>query len=206
MDSIQPGIGIRFHAQFDGGSNFDIWKTRKNPVMDDFAPFLNKDDIENIVQKLGAQISEDYKKSNELVLIGVLKGAFIFLADLARHISIPVTIDFIRASSYGSAATSSGVVKIQNENNLYIQEKEVLLVEDIVDTGLTLTNIIQCLNLLKPQNIKVCALLDKYERRAVDVRVDYAGCKVKHGFLVGYGLDYDERNRNLSEIYTLNAT
>lgn len=174
--------------------------------MDDFAPFLNRYDIENIVRKLGVQISEDYKNSKELVLIGVLKGAFIFLADLARHISIPVTIDFIRASSYGSAATSSGVVKIQNENNLNIQEKEVLIVEDIVDTGLTLTNIIECLNLLKPQNIKVCALLDKYERRAVDVRVDYAGCQVKRGFLVGYGLDYDEKNRNLSEIYTLNAT
>ncbi len=174
--------------------------------MDDFAPFLNRYDIENIVRKLGVQISEDYKNSKELVLIGVLKGAFIFLADLARHISIPVTIDFIRASSYGSAATSSGVVKIQNENNLNIQEKEVLIVEDIVDTGLTLTNIIECLNLLKPQNIKVCALLDKYERRAVDVRVDYAGYQVKRGFLVGYGLDYDEKNRNLSEIYTLNAT
>jgi len=173
--------------------------------MYDFTPFLNSKKIDKIVHNLAIQISVDYKDNKDLVLIGVLKGAFIFLADLVRYISIPVTIDFIRASSYGSASASSGVVQIRNANKLNIKNKDVLVVEDIVDTGLTLVKIIKWLEMSEPRTVKVCALLDKHERRSADVKVDYAGYNVEHGFLVGYGLDYDETNRNLPEIYTLNG-
>ncbi|MDM8521825.1 hypoxanthine phosphoribosyltransferase, partial [Desulfococcaceae bacterium HSG8] len=130
-----------------------------------------------------------------------LKGAFIFISDLIRHLTIPVKVDFIRVCSYGSDSSSSGNIRLTKEIEIDIKDKDVLVIEDIVDTGLTLDYIIDYLNSFTPKTVKVCALFDKEERRATEVRIDYAGQVVTEGFLVGYGLDYAEKYRDLPEIY-----
>jgi len=155
--------------------------------MPELLSFLKKDDIDKMVAAVAHRISADYR-DRELVLIGVLKGAFIFLSDLARHLTIPVTIDFIRFSSYGSATSSSGTIRLLKEIELDIKNKDVLVVEDIVDTGLTLEYIVTYLKSFGSASVRVCASLDKKERRRTDVPIDYACCTVKQGFLVGYGL------------------
>lgn len=163
---------------------------------------LKKDDIKTKVAQIAGRISSDYQ-DQELVLIGILKGAFIFLSDLVRHLSIPVKIDFVGVSSYGSGTSSTGTIKLTQTIDVDLTNKDVLVVEDIVDTGLTLTYIVDYLKTLNPRTIKVCALLDKHERRKEDITIDYACHVVAKGFLVGYGLDHNENYRELSEIYHL---
>jgi hypoxanthine phosphoribosyltransferase len=171
-------------------------------IMPELIPILKKDDIDKIVSAVARKISSDYK-DRELVLIGVLKGAFIFLADLVRHLTIPVKIDFVRTSSYGADTSSSGNIHLTKEIEIDVKGKDVLVIEDIVDTGLTLTYLIDYLKSFGPNTVKVCTLLDKQERRKTKIKADYVCHVVEKGFLVGYGLDYAEEYRNLPEIYDM---
>ncbi len=170
--------------------------------MPELIPVIKKREIDELVADTARRISADYKDS-ELVLVGILKGAFIFLSDLARQLSIPVKIDFIRASSYGAGTSSSGEIRLTKELETDIRDRDVLLVEDIVDTGLTLTYLIEYLKSFHPKSVRVCAFLDKRERREKEVAVDYVCRVMEEGFLVGYGLDYAEDYRSLPEIYQL---
>jgi hypoxanthine phosphoribosyltransferase len=163
---------------------------------------LKKSDLKEMIAKMAEQISADYQ-DRELILIGVLKGSFIFLADLVRHISIPVKIDFTGASSYGSDTVSSGEIKITKKIDADLKGKDVLIVEDIIDTGLTLAYLIDYINSLGPKSIKICCLINKLERQKKKIQMDYIGREVEKGFLVGYGLDYNENYRDLAEIYDL---
>lgn len=158
---------------------------------------FSEEQLEEKIMQLGKQISEEYKDKEELVLVGVLKGANVFMSDLMRKIDIPVTIDFMAVSSYGLSTTSSGVVKIIKDLDHSIEDKHVIIVEDIIDTGLTLHYI--CENLLsrKPKSLKICTLLDKPERRKVEMKVDYKGFDIPDEFIIGYGIDYAEKYRNL---------
>jgi hypoxanthine phosphoribosyltransferase len=162
---------------------------------------LSQDELKERIQDLGAQISIDYK-DRDLVAIGVLNGAFIFMADLVRAISIPLAADFIRVASYDNNS-SSGTISLTKDVELDIAGKDVLLVEDIVDTGNTMTWLHNYFKDRSVRSLKTCALLNKLERREIDVTIDYAGFADKGGFLVGYGLDYAQLYRNLPEIYAL---
>ena len=159
-------------------------------------------DIARQVQKLASQISSDYE-GKEVVLIGVLKGAFIFLADLVRQLTIPVQLDFIRVASYGTGTESSGKIEVITDVQLDVQGREVLIVEDIVDSGLTTAFLREHLAAKKPHSVKICALLDKRERRTVSISLEYVGLHLDKGFVVGYGLDCNEVNRQLPGIYEL---
>jgi hypoxanthine phosphoribosyltransferase len=166
------------------------------------APVLTRQQIEEKTRELGQRVSSDYA-GRELVLVGVLKGAFIFLADLARCLSIPAQIDFVGVSSYGDGTVSSGTLSFTKHIGLQLAGKDVLLVEDIVDTGLTLARLKEHIAGLGARTVKICAIIDKKERRAVPVEVDYAGFDVPGGFLVGYGLDCGENYRGLPGVYEL---
>lgn len=169
--------------------------------MPDFTPVIKKDEIEQQIRRIAKIISADYQ-GRELVMVGVLKGAFLFLADLARQLTLEsVKIDFLQASSYGADTVSSENIVLKKDIDIDIRDKDVLVVEDIVDTGLTLAYLIDHLKGLGPRSIKVCAMIDKTERRKAAVAVDYACASVEKGFLVGYGLDHAEQYRNLPEIY-----
>ena len=170
--------------------------------MPELIPVLKKSDINNMVAQVARRISSDYQ-DHELILIGVLKGAFVFLSDLMLNLSIPVQVDFIRVASYGSDTSSSGRINLTKAVEIDVKNKDVLVVEDIVDTGLTLSYIIDYLKSFKPKTVKVCTLLDKRQRRQANIKIDYACHIVTEGFLVGYGLDYDEDYRDLPEIYHL---
>ncbi|MDZ7580408.1 MAG: hypoxanthine phosphoribosyltransferase [Deltaproteobacteria bacterium] len=170
--------------------------------MPDLKPVLSKEEIESTVSGLAQRISHDYQ-DREVILIGVLKGAFVFLADLVRHLTIPVKIDFVRLASYGCKTSSGGTVCLTKEIEIDIGGKDVLVVEDITDTGLTLEFLVGHLKTLKVRSVRVCALIDKRERRKSGIAVDYAGRTVEKGFLVGYGLDYAEQYRHLPAIYDL---
>lgn len=170
--------------------------------MSELIPVLTKTDIETLVSGIAKRISSDYKRQ-ELILIGILKGAFVFLSDLVRHLRIPVKIDFICVSSYGSGVSSSGKIRLTKDVEIDIKNKNVLLIEDIVDTGLTLKYLIDYLKSYHPKTVKVCTLIDKHERRLVDVQIDYICHVTTEGFLVGYGLDYDENYRYLPGVYNL---
>jgi hypoxanthine phosphoribosyltransferase len=170
--------------------------------MTELIPVITKDQIDHSVHQLAERISKDYQDC-DLVLIGVLKGAFIFLADLARNLSIPVQIDFIAASSYGDKTETSGSVKISKKPGIDLVNKYVLLVEDIIDTGLTVEHLSEYLQSLGARSVKVCAFIDKRERRAREVRIDYLCHAISEGFLVGYGLDYADNYRQLKEVYNL---
>ena len=148
------------------------------------------------VRELARKISRDYK-GKKLVLIGVLKGAFVFMSDLLREIKIPVQLDFIQVSSYGASKASSGVIKIKKDIDLPIVGKHILLVEDIIDYGYTLDYLIRFLRAKKPRSIKVCAMLDKPARRKVEVPIAYKGFEVPDKFVIGYGLDFAEKFRSL---------
>lgn len=163
---------------------------------------INKTTIQSRVKELADQISSDYE-GKEPILVGVLNGVVFFFADLVREISIPTKIDFVRAASYGSNVTSSGTVQLTKEVEIPIKGKPVILVEDIVDTGLTLTHIIKNLEHNAPESLRICALIDKVERREMNVSIDYCGFQIKEGFIVGCGLDYDEKYRHLPDIYIL---
>jgi hypoxanthine phosphoribosyltransferase len=170
--------------------------------MSEFIPVLTKEQIAAQVRRIAQDISVDYK-DRELVLIGILKGAFIFLSDLIRQLSIPVKVDFMCASSYDGSTASSGRVKLSKDVDIEIKNKDVLLVEDIVDTGQTLSYLMDYLKTSGAASVRICALIDKRERRETNVTVDYACHTVDKGFLVGYGLDYAEFYRNLPEVYHL---
>ncbi|SMC22469.1 hypoxanthine phosphoribosyltransferase [Desulfacinum hydrothermale DSM 13146] len=164
------------------------------------APKISYEQIQHRVQELAHQISEDYQ-GREVVLVGVLKGAFIFMADLVRHLQIPAEVDFIRVASYGNATKSSGRVVLKKDVECPLEGKDVIIVEDIVDSGITLSWLLEHLRERKPRSLKVCALIDKYECREVEVPVDYIGIQIPGGFVVGYGLDFAERYRELQGIY-----
>ena len=170
--------------------------------MPELLPVLSQEAIEKRVVEMARLISEDYR-GRDLVVIGVLKGAFIFLADLVRHLTIGVTVDFIGASSYGSECVSSGAITLTRALSVDVRNKDVLLVEDIVDTGLTLAHLINHLESLGTRSVRVCAMIDKHERRQQKVPVAYSGFHIGEGFLVGYGLDYAEQYRHLPGIYHL---
>ena len=163
---------------------------------------FSKDQIKEIVSRLGAEISNDYKDKN-LLLVGILKGSVVFMADLMREITIPCNIDFMAVSSYGSGSKSSGVVKIIKDLDKSIEGKDLLIVEDILDSGRTLNYIKTILEARGIRSLKICTLFDKPERREVDLFADYIGAKVPNEFIVGYGLDYDEYYRNLPYIGAL---
>ena len=170
--------------------------------MSELVLVLTEEEIEKKVSLLALKISEDFK-NKRLVLIGVLKGAFVFLSDLMRQITIPVEVDFIQLSSYGDSDISSGTINLRSDVTSDLKDKDVLVVEDIVDTGLTMTKLICHLELFNPNSIKVCTLIDKRERRKTECKIDYACHAAEGGFLVGYGLDYSEKFRNLPAIYHL---
>jgi hypoxanthine phosphoribosyltransferase len=156
--------------------------------------------LSGCVDLLAKRINQDYS-GKELVLIGVLNGAFIFMADLARRLDVPVKVDFVRLASYGDKTQTSGEIRITKDVETPLKGSHVLVVEDIVDSGITLKWLLEHISAMCPESIKVCALIDKHERREVEVQVDYAGISLKSGFLVGYGLDFSEKHRNLPAIY-----
>jgi len=166
---------------------------------------LSKEQIAARVHELGAQITKDYAGHN-LVLVCVLKGSFVFAADLARAIDLPLRIDFLGTRSYGEDTESSGVVQITQDLSKPIDHEDVILVEDIVDTGLTVAYVIDLLRTRNPKSVKVCALLHKPARARVEVQVDYLGFTIEDRFVVGYGLDHAERYRNLPYIGVVERT
>lgn len=160
---------------------------------------LSQGEIENKVTELAKQIEKDYE-GQDLLLVGILKGASVFVADLMRKINLNVNIDFMSVSSYGSGTVSSGTVKILKDLDVDIKDKSVLIVEDIIDSGITLRNLYDTLMTREPRSLKLCTLLNKPARKKVDVNVDYVGFVIEDKFIVGYGIDYDEKYRNLPYI------
>ncbi len=163
---------------------------------------LSQNEIARRVAELGHEISTFYS-DRPLVLVGVLNGAFIFMADLARSLSIDVEIDFIRVASYGMSSTSSGAISLSKDVELDLQGKEVLLVEDIIDTGRTLAWLKEFFHDKGATSVRICTLIDKKERRKTEVEIDFLGFAIDEGFLVGYGLDCAEQYRNLGAVYHL---
>lgn len=169
--------------------------------MPELIPVLDKDAIEQKVADVAKKISSDYK-DGELILIGVLKGAFVFLADLIRQLTIEsLTVDFVRIASYGNGSQSSEKIRFLKDIEIDIAGKDVLIVEDILDTGLTVAHLRDQLKRHRPKTIKICTFIDKLERRKADLQPDYACHQVERGFIVGYGLDYAESYRNLPGLY-----
>jgi hypoxanthine phosphoribosyltransferase len=163
---------------------------------------VSAEDLQRRVAELGVQIASDYA-GKSLLLVGVLKGAVFFLSDLMRHIEIPVEVDFMAVASYGSATDSSGVVRILKDLDAAIEGRDVLIVEDIVDSGLTLQYLMRNLGSRNPRTLEVCALLVKPARRKVELPTRYVGFEIEDRFVVGYGLDYAERYRNLPFVAAL---
>ena len=160
---------------------------------------ITKEEIEKRVRELAGEFSAEYA-GRELLVVGILKGSWVFLADLVRMMTVPVIIDFMTVSSYGASTKTSGVIKIVLDLKCPIENRDVLVVEDILDSGLTLKYIVDNLKLRKPKGLKVVALMDKPGRRRVDIKADYVGFTVPDKFVVGYGADYAERFRNLPYI------
>jgi hypoxanthine phosphoribosyltransferase len=156
------------------------------------------------VRELGAEISADYT-GRDLLLVGVLKGAIFFLSDLMRSLAVPCDLDFMAVASYGSSTDSSGVVRILKDLDTSIEGREVLIVEDIVDSGLTLSYLLRTMRARNPASLEVCALLTKPERRKVDLPIRYTGFEIPNRFVIGYGLDYREKYRNLPYVAVLNS-
>jgi len=166
-------------------------------------PLIAREDLQARVQSLAAEIRRDFGPGVPVHLVAVLKGAFMFLSDLIRAMDGPVSCDFIAVSSYGSKSTSSGEVRLTKDLDRSIEGRHVVIVEDIVDTGLTLLYLQEILGARDPKSVKTACLLNKPSRRKVDVRVDYIGFTIEDRFVVGYGLDYDERYRNLPFVAVL---
>ncbi len=164
---------------------------------------LSKEQIDRRVAELGEQISRDYAGAGELIIIAVLRGSVYFAVDLSRKLRIPFNLDFIGISSYGGVSYPLGIVRITKDLDFNIEQKQVLLVEDIVDTGLTLNYLIKNLRTRNPQSLRICTFLDLPERRIVDIPVDYRGFEIPDCSVVGYGLDYQERYRNLEVVAVL---
>ncbi len=161
---------------------------------------LSREQIASLVKELAHRISEDYGQG-ELILICILKGAFMFLSDLVRHLRMPLQIDFVRLASYGKGMKSQGSIEITKDVETPLEGKDVLIVEDIIDSGWTLLFLKERLILANPRSVKVCALLDKKARREVEFEGDYIGKNIEDVFVVGYGIDFNEAYRNLPEIY-----
>lgn len=160
---------------------------------------LSEEEVDRKIQELGDQISKDYAGKG-VHLVCVLKGGSFFMCELAKRITVPVSLDFMSVSSYGGDTKSSGVVKIVKDLDEPLNGKDVIVIEDIVDSGRTLSYLLEMLNDRKPASLRLCTLLDKPERRVVDVKVDYTGFEIPDEFVVGYGLDYDQKYRNLPYI------
>jgi hypoxanthine phosphoribosyltransferase len=163
---------------------------------------VSQSDLERRVRELGEEISRDYE-GKDLFLVGVLKGAVFFLSDLMRHIEVPCEVDFMAVASYGSSTDSSGVVRILKDLDATIEGKDVLIVEDIIDSGLTLSYLLRTLSAREPKTLEVCSLLTKPDRREVDLPIRYTGFEIPNKFVIGYGLDYAERYRNLPYVAVL---
>ncbi len=163
---------------------------------------ISEEEISKRVKELGKQLTEDYK-GKELLVVGILKGCMLFLSDLVRTIELPLTMDFMVVSSYGATTKSSGVVRIIKDLEREIEGKDVLIVEDIVDTGLTLSYLVENFKARNPKSVRVCSLLDKPDRRKAQVDIQYVGFKIPDEFVVGYGLDYGENYRNLPFVCVL---
>jgi len=166
---------------------------------------VSSEDLTRRIAELGAEISRDYE-GRDLVLVGVLKGAVLFIADLMRYLTVPCELDFMAISSYGSSTDSSGVVRILKDLDAPIEGKDVLIVEDIVDSGLTLQYLLRTLTARNPGSLEVCALLTKPERRRVDLPTRYVGFEIPNRFAIGYGLDYGERYRGLPYVAALDES
>jgi hypoxanthine phosphoribosyltransferase len=164
---------------------------------------VGAEELQRRVEDLGAEISRDYE-GRDLVMIGVLRGAVLFLADLLRHLSVPCEIDFMAVSSYGSQTDSSGVVRILKDLDSSIEGRHALIVEDIIDSGLTLQYLLRNLRARNPASLEVCALLTKPERRRVELPIRYVGFEIPDRFVIGYGLDHAQRYRNLDYVAVLN--
>ena len=169
--------------------------------MPEFIPLISQQEIQKKTREIGQKINQDYK-GLDLVVIGVLKGSFIFLADLVRQITIDHEIDLVGASSY-KGTSSTGQIVLTKQPDLELKGRDLLLVEDIVDTGRTLAKLVEFMQLLNPNSIKLCALIDKIERRETQINVDYSCFRLNEGFIVGYGLDYNEKYRNLPALFNL---
>ena len=167
---------------------------------------ISENDIQARVDALAKEINEAYSDSEKLFVIGLLRGSFIFIADLVRRLKMPVEIDFIEASSYGDSMESSREVRILKDLRGEIKDRDVLVVEDIVDTGYTLSHVLEILGTRHPQNLDVCALLSKPSRREIEVPVRWVGFEIPDEFVVGYGIDYAQRNRNLPYIGAVKFT
>jgi len=165
---------------------------------------IDEDALSTRVAELGAEVSADYQ-GRDLLLIGVLKGAVFFMADLMRHITVPCEVDFMAISSYGDSTDSSGIVRILKDLDINIEGRDVLVVEDIIDSGLTLSYLMRNLESREPASLEVCALMTKPARREIDVPVRYIGFEIPNRFVVGYGLDFGERYRNLPYVAVLSA-
>jgi hypoxanthine phosphoribosyltransferase len=163
---------------------------------------IDRDVLQRRIEELGEEISSDYA-GRDLLLIGVLKGAVFFMADLMRNLTIPCEIDFMAISSYGDSTDSSGVVRILKDLDINIEGRDVLIVEDIIDSGLTLSYLMRNLEAREPASLEICALLTKPERREADVPVRYIGFEIPNRFVIGYGLDFAERYRNLPYVGVL---
>ena len=162
----------------------------------------SRDEIDRVVREMAGKISRDFE-GKELVVVCVLKGAFMFMADLVRHLKTPCVIDFIRLASYGSGTATSGKVLVTKDLETPIAGKDVLIVEDIVDTGITLDFLVRKLRNQNPRSLRVCALVDKKHRRKIEFTADYVGFDMDRGFILGYGIDFDEKARYLPDIYVM---
>lgn len=167
------------------------------------AVLISAEQLQQRIRELGQQITEDYRAHNDLLLVGVLKGSVMFLVDLARSIDLPLSMDFMAISSYGASTQSSGVVRLVKDLETDIGGRHVLVIEDIIDSGLTIEYLTDQLQRRNPASLRICSLLNKPERRTSNVNIDYLGFDIPNEFAVGYGLDYAERYRNLPFIGVL---
>ena len=163
---------------------------------------VTEEQLKEVNERLGAKITEDFKDKN-LLVVGILKGSIYFMTDLTRYIDLPLKLDFLAVSRYGGGTSSSGAVKILKDIDINLEGYDILLVEDILDSGRTLHYVCEMLKTRKPKSVSIVTLLDKPERRVVDLTPDYVGCQVPDEFVVGYGLDYDQKYRNLPYIGSL---
>ena len=174
-------------------------------MAENISVLIEEEKVDKRIEELGKQISEEYA-GQEVHLICILKGSIFFTCELAKRITVPVTIDFMSCSSYGADTKSSGVVKLVKDLDEPLEGKNVIVIEDIIDSGRTLSYLLEILSARKPASLKLCTLLDKPDRRVMPVHVDYTGFEIPDEFVVGYGLDYDQRYRNLPYIGVLSFT
>ncbi len=171
-------------------------------VEDNRSILFSRERIAQEIKRIAQEISRDFK-GQEVMLVGVLKGSFLFIADLIREIEVPSVIDFVRLASYGSGTQTSGIIEFRKELEMPIRGRNVIIVEDIIDSGYTLECLYNKLLLQEPRTLKICTLIDKKARREVEIEADYVGITMDDGFIIGYGLDHDEKYRNLPDIYVV---